>query len=270
MGKVCFFFCLLNVSLLFSENMHDDALRYLKGGIANMDDDIIYVEEVEYIDDGSRFVIKDISELSKKETLALQGNPRAVDNLIDHYVYIQDIDNALRISKINYWLEILVENDITPRSQYNYYAISKCYNLNNQKRSLFWLYMSAAQHDNMACLSIKTEKKRIVFTIASDNEYPIEELKDGRLLFYEDGALRGSGTAAYSLGKYYEQTEQKDKASYWFRIGAQNGNTKCQYEYSQYLLNSNKENDRIRSEFWIRKVVKKENAEVRILGEQND
>ena len=103
--------------------MHDDALRYLKGGIANMDDDIIYVEEVEYIDDGSRFVIKDISELSKKETLALQGNPRAVDNLIDHYVYIQDIDNALRISKINYWLEILVENDITPRSQYNYYAI---------------------------------------------------------------------------------------------------------------------------------------------------
>ena len=188
--------------------------------------------------------------------LALQGDPRAVDALIDHYAYIQDSDNELRISKLNYWLEILIENDITPRSQYNYYSIKECHNFNDQKRRLFWLYTSAARGFKLALWNVERSiKKQIVFTMANDSDYPIEGLKEEQVFFYEDGALRGSGTAAYSLGKYYEQINEKEKASYWYRIGAQNGNNYCMLRYAKILRNSEDKFDKLRSNFWIKKIV---------------
>ncbi|EMB30279.1 hypothetical protein HMPREF9727_01119 [Treponema denticola MYR-T] len=270
MKKIYFFFLLLNMCLLFSQPTDDDIFRYLKEKLGNIDDDIlrylveeignidnddiIYVEEIER--NSSCFVIKDDAELFQKETLALQGDPRAVDILIDHYIYIQNIDNELRISKLNYWLEILIENDITPRSQYNYYSIKECYNLSNLKRGLFWLYMSAARGFELAVSNVeRSRKKQIVFTMANDSDYPIEGLKEEQVFFYEDGALRGSGRAAYSLGKYYEQINEKEKASYWYRIGAQNGNNYCMLRYAKILRNSEDKFDKLRSNFWIKKVV---------------
>ncbi|UTC87305.1 sel1 repeat family protein [Treponema denticola] len=270
MKKIYFFFLLLNMCLLFSQPTDDDIFRYLKEKLGKIDDDILrylaeeignidnddimYVEEIDR--NSSCFVIKDDAELFQKETLALQGDPRAVDILIDHYIYIQNIDNELRISKLNYWLEILIENDITPRSQYNYYSIKECYNFNDQKRRLFWLYTSAAKGFELALWNVeRSRKKQIVFTMANDSDYPIEKLKEEQVFFYEDGALRGSGRAAYSLGKYYEQINEKEKASYWYRIGAQNGNNDCMLRYAKILRNSEDEFDKLRSNFWIKKVV---------------
>ena len=279
MKKIYFFFCLLNTCLLFSQNtddvfrylkeklgnIDDDILRYLAEEVGNIDDDdIIYVEEIER--NSSCFVIKDDAELFEKETLALQGNPGAVDILIDHYAYIQDIDNELRISKLNYWLEILIENDITPRSQYNYYTIKECYNFDNQKRRLFWLYTSAARGFELALSNVeRSRKKQIVFTMANNSDYPIEELKEKQVFFYEDGALRGSGTAAYSLGKYYERINKKNAASYWCRIGAQNGNNDCMLKYAKILSNSEVEFDKLRSSFWIKKAANNGNEEAKKL-----
>ncbi|UTC95210.1 sel1 repeat family protein [Treponema denticola] len=269
MKKIYFFFCLLNTCLLFSQNT-DDVFRYLKENLGNIDDDILkyLTEEIGNIDNddiisveeiernSSCFVIKDDKELFEKEMLALQGDPRAVDALIDHYAYIQDSDNELRISKLNYWLEILIENDITPRSQYNCYSIKECHNFNDQKRRLFWLYTSAARGFKLALWNVeRSRKKQIVFTMANDSDYPIEGLKEEQVFFYEDGALRGSGTAAYSLGKYYEQINEKEKASYWYRIGAQNGNNYCMLRYAKILRNSEDKFDKLRSNFWIKKVV---------------
>lgn len=269
MKKLYFFFCLLNTCLLFSQNT-DDVFRYLKENLGNIDDDILkyLTEEIGNIDNddiisveeiernSSCFVIKDDKELFEKEMLALQGDPRAVDALIDHYAYIQDTDNELRISKLNYWLEILIENDITPRSQYNYYSIKECHNFNDQKRRLFWLYTSAARGFKLALWNVeRSRKKQIVFTMANDSDYPIEGLKEEQVFFYEDGALRGSGTAAYLLGKYYEQINEKEKASCWYRIGAQNGNNYCMLRYAKILRNSEDKFDKLRSNFWIKKIV---------------
>ncbi|UTC65676.1 sel1 repeat family protein [Treponema sp. OMZ 788] len=283
MKKIYFFFCLLNMCLLFSQNT-DDVFRYLKEKLGNIDDDILryLAEEVGNIDDddiiyleerernSNCFVIKDNMELFEKEKLALQGDLRAVDALVDHYGYIQNINNELRISKLNYWLEILVENNTTPRGQYIYYTIKECYNLGNLKRGLFWLYMSAARGVELALSSVEySRKKQIVFTMANNSDYPIEKLKEEQVFFYEDGALRGSGTAAYSLGKYYEGINKKNKASYWYRIGAQNGNNDCMLKYAKMLRNSESEFDKLRSSFWIKKAVNNGNTEAKKTTKRN-
>ena len=83
--------------------------------------------------------------------------------------------------------------------------------------------------------------------------------------------MRGGKKEAYHLYEYYKNYKKdENEAVYWLRIGAQNKNLDCQYEYGKYLLSKNDEYSKIRGRFWIRKALKKYDKETKTLGEKNE
>jgi hypothetical protein len=91
------------------------------------------------------------------------------------------------------------------------------------------------------------------------------EISEYEIELLIDYALRGGKKEACFLYEYYNNYKENEKeALFWLRIGAQNDSARYQYEYGQYFLKSNKEEDRIRGRFWIRKSLKQD---AKILGE---
>jgi len=70
-----------------------------------------------------------------------------------------------------------------------------------------------------------------------------------------ESALKGSGVAALILAKFFRDiTNENDKAEYWFRIGAQNGNNECQQIFGFMLKSKSDIINQERGNFWINRV----------------
>jgi len=69
---------------------------------------------------------------------------------------------------------------------------------------------------------------------------------------YEEGAWLGSGQAALVLAAFSKNNSlEADAAEYWYRIGAQNGNSECMRQYGEILLGKDGSLDRERGRFWL-------------------
>ena len=169
----------------------------------------------------------------------------------------------MRVQKSkNEWIEFLAEEDF---AFFEWELSRKLINSeedNNSKiRALYWIFSAEKDGENNAKIFIKKEKLEI------ESPYPqlgkdIYKKENNKVLDYEievltDYALRGGKKEAYKLYEYYwDYKHDKQEAVYWLRIGAQNKNEQCQYEYGKYLLAKANENDKIRGLFWIKKAAK--------------
>ncbi len=203
------------------------------------------------------------TSLSKLE--ALNGSGAYAYNISAYYAFLQ-------IDTINecLWGEIAAENN-NDVAQNDYARILEATTTKTGKiRSLYWLFKALKNGNYDAWKKIENQHLNL------ESSYPVlqEDIykkQDTDISEYEielliDYALRGGKKEAYFLYEYYKNYKKNEKeALSWLRIGAQNDNTRCQYEYGQHFLKSNKEEDRIRGRFWIKKAAKTGSAEAKKL-----
>ena len=218
--------------------------------------EIIKPEDAETIAREKDFYLsgKDLFELTKT---GLAGDIYDGICVFNYYAY-----SAFDINKKNEWIEFLAEEDF---AFFEWELSRKLINSeedNNSKiRALYWIFSAEKDGENNAKIFIKKEKLEI------ESPYPqlgkdIYKKENNKVLDYEievltDYALRGGKKEAYKLYEYYwDYKHDKQEAIYWLRIGAQNKNEQCQYEYGKYLLAEGNENDKIRGLFWIKKAAK--------------
>jgi TPR repeat protein len=73
---------------------------------------------------------------------------------------------------------------------------------------------------------------------------------------YKDGALRGSGQAAFVIAEHYFRAGDMKSAEYWYRIGAQNGNAGCMYAFGSMLVEKQNRLDQERGRYWLARASK--------------
>ncbi|RUL78222.1 hypothetical protein [Dyella choica] len=67
-------------------------------------------------------------------------------------------------------------------------------------------------------------------------------------------ALDGSGQAALRLSRFYSNvTLNLDEALKWAIIGAENGDSNCEYTAYGFLISRSSSDDRRRAQFWLKK-----------------
>lgn len=197
------------------------------------------------------------TSLSKLE--ALNGSGVYAYEISAYYAFGQ-------IDTINecIWDEIAAENN-DDIAQNDYARILEATTTKQGKiRSLYWLFKALKNGNYDAWKKIENQHLNL------ESSYPalqedIYKKKDTEISEYEievliDYALRGGKKEACKLYEYYRDYEHDEQeALYWLRIGAQNENSECQYEYGKLLFNKNKDESKIRGKFWIRKAAKNEN-----------
>ena len=219
------------------------------------DDDTVDMNNIKIISQAETFYLSpDMLEQLTKEGLA--GNIDSGGSVFDYYAFSAfDLPNELN------WAEILAEND-SPAGMWNTAVNLELHRLKKDKiRSLYWLFLAAKNKEEYALNEIAREHLSI------ESPYPLldiafykeanDKLSDYEIEVLTDYALRGGKKEAYKLYEYYwDYKHDKQEAVYWLRIGAQNKNEQCQYEYGKYLLAKGNENDKIRGLFWIKKAAK--------------
>jgi len=81
-------------------------------------------------------------------------------------------------------------------------------------------------------------------------------LSEEEMIRIKEGALRGNGKAALILSQYFNEVARDAvSAEYWYRIGAQNGNIDCQYQYGNILSRKQDIIDQERGVFWINRAM---------------
>lgn len=200
---------------------------------------------------------KENISVSKLE--ALNGSGVYAYEISAYYAFAQ-------IDTINecIWDEIAAENN-DDIAQNDYARILEATTTKQGKiRSLYWLFKALKNGNYDAWKKIENQHLNL------ESSYPalqedIYKKKDTEISEYEievliDYALRGGKKEACKLYEYYRDYEHDEQeALYWLRIGAQNENSECQYEYGKLLLNKNEDESKIRGKFWIRKAAKNEN-----------
>ena len=205
---------------------------------------------------------KENTSLSKLE--ALNGSGVYAYEISAYYAFLQ-------IDTINecIWDEIAAENN-DDIAQNDYARILEATTTKQGKiRSLYWLFKALKNGNYAAWEKIENQHLNL------ESSYPAlqediykkqgSEISEYEIELLIDYALRGGKKEACFLYEYYNNYKENEKeALFLLRIGAQNDSARCQYEYGQYFLKSNKEEDRIRGRFWIRKSLKQD---AKILGE---
>ena len=204
----------------------------------------------------------ELSELTKK---ALTGDISSGTRIWEYYSF-----SFFDYDLIDKWESILVEN-----SNDNVYTWNLAYTLlfffktkhdflkieHNTIRGGYWCIISAENGNKSAGEEVKDRN------LSPKSPYPLldtafykevnDKISDYEIEVLTDYALRGGKKEAYKLYEYYwDYKHDKQEAVYWLRIGAQNKNEQCQYEYGKYLLAKGNENDKIRGLFWIKKAAK--------------
>lgn len=122
-------------------------------------------------------------------------------------------------------------------------------------RGVFWLYMMAKDdyRETRNWLrdigySLDTARPPDDFNFSVDYSNLTETvIKD-----YKTNTLKGGKKVAWALGKYYEEMViNKDISEYWYRIGAQNGSTECQYELGKIMIGKEDEFNQVRGKYWL-------------------
>jgi TPR repeat protein len=210
------------------------------------------------VDDSSQTTVGSdiISEslLEQKEIEAMNGNAKVADEIADHF-WLGKMDYPAAL----YWLGIGAENGHL--ESYRGLVILLSLNKNYGSRSLYWLHrMMIANYRSRDVLNLIEQLGLSVVDI----QPPDDDLfsftatpvffSDEEIIYYEEGALCGSGRAALILANYYREVSiDLSLSEYWYQIGAQNGNVECYYQLSHCLKNSSNKLKNIRSLFWLKR-----------------
>ena len=215
---------------------------------------------------------KENISVSKLE--ALNGSGVYAYGISAYYAFVQ-------IDTINecIWDEIAAENN-DDIAQNDYARILEATTTKQGKiRSLYWLFKALKNGNYDAWKKIENQHLNL------ESSYPalqedIYKKKDTEISEYEievliDYALRGGKKEVYRLYEYYKEYKKDEtEAVYWLRVGAQNKNLDCQYEYGKYLLSKDDEYSKIRGRFWIKKAANNGNDKskglLKELGENED
>lgn len=207
---------------------------------------------------------EELIELTKK---GLAGNIEAGVRVYNYYTYVS-FDRA----KTEQWNEFLAESgEGVNQLNMEYYLNDENGASENEKiRRVCWLFFAAENKKKYAQTIIKEENLKLEssYPTLSEDIYKKEsnKISDYEIKVLIDYALRGGKKEAYRLYKYYQDYKKDEtEAAYWLRIGAQNKNLDCQYEYGKYLLCKDDEYSKIRGGFWIRKAIQNGNEEAKKL-----
>jgi len=192
-------------------------------------------------------------ELNELMIHALRGNGEAASRVAIHFIYgTRDETSGF------FWDTIGAENG---NLEATYGLVIRLLNNKNNKdmftRGIFWLY-------KMAAIGYRDTEKwlgRVGYSLETakppdDRLFPFNytTLSEEEIIQCNEGALQGSGKAALILAQYYNEIARDIvSAEYWYRIGAQNGSTECQYFLGQIMKGKIDELDQIRGEFWLRR-----------------
>jgi TPR repeat protein len=201
----------------------------------------------------SKYIIPE-NELLQKKLDSLSGDTKASLEVSYHYVHgYKNYDDLIQ------WFTIGAENGV-PEIQY---ALADRLidfsdnDFDSKTRGIFWRWKAIKNGYEIKRKEIVLKKQSFTLDESqppNDERFPdtYAQLSETELLTYKTGALQGSKKAAWLLGKYYDEiTLDKDLAEYWYRIGAQNGSSECQYILGQIMLKRDNEYDQIRGRFWL-------------------
>jgi len=194
------------------------------------------------------------NELPQKLLDALSGDIKASLTVSCHYVHREIIGN-----EIIHWFIIGAENG-EPEIQYA--LADRLLNFSNNDldskiRGIFWLYKTIKKGYKKKESKAMMNKFGCNFAIArppADKRFShdYKQFTEDEIANCRIGALQGNGKAALLLGSYYSEIAlDKDISEYWYRIGAQNGSSECQYRLGQILIGRDNEHDQIRGRFWL-------------------
>jgi TPR repeat protein len=200
--------------------------------------------------------ILDENELLQNELDSLYGDTKASLKVCYHYVYCSK--NA---GELIQWFTIGAENGV-PEIQYA--LADRLINFSNNDfdskiRGIFWLWKTI--ENGYEIKKAKTLLNKLGYTLdrarpPNDKCFPgtYAQISMTELADYKTAALKGNGKTAWMLGKYYDEIVfDKDLSEYWYRIGAQNDSSECQYGLSQIMIKRDNESDQIRGKFWLKR-----------------
>ena len=198
-------------------------------------------------------------ELARLKLEAVRGDGKAAGRISDYYSFTKSDHNNEFI-----WTLIGAENGDT----YSMDVLTAFYvgvfgeDKENFTRAIFWLYQLAIyDYEDTSNYYWRSETfiKRLEsdgYTLEtakppSDSLFPNITLDPNSIARYQEGALQGSGQAALVLAKHASAAGDAEEAEYWYRIGAQNGNSECMRQYGGLLLGKTEMLDQERGKFWL-------------------
>jgi TPR repeat protein len=214
--------------------------------------DISFIDELSYDNtfghlNDSYILPKD--ELQNKKLAALAGNPDDAWVVASYYGFFTfDDDESIK------WHTISAENGYQ-NAQYMLANILLNFYIDHDSktRGIFWLYQMAKNNFRETVnwlhslnFSLETAQPPDDKHFLGDFSNPSETV----IADYKTGALQGNKQSALILGRYYEKIDE-EVAEYWYRIGAQNDSSECQYELSQVMSGKEDEFDKIRGKYWL-------------------
>jgi len=196
------------------------------------------------------------NELLQKKLGALNGDPDAAFKLMIHFAYgMADDFESIK------WSIIAAENG---HNEGMYFLANDLLYYSDgdglKIRGVFWLYLMAKNNYRETLDWLKDIGYSLESAQPPSNDlFPdyYTNLSEIEISKCKIGALQGNKKAAWILGKYYSEIKMDNELlEYWYRIGAQNGDTECQYKLGQIM--SDKENifEKIRGGFWLNQAIK--------------
>jgi hypothetical protein len=192
--------------------------------------------------------VKELKELSLK---AMRGDGEAAKRISRHYsIGYNDASMGL------YWAVIGAENDYSDSQWSVSYQLT--YSNSLDTRGIFWCIQAARKGkeyaiDNLRRLGISPDIQyfeEIEYTNTGGS------LSEDEIAAIRENALKGSGRAALALSNYYSTMNDNELMEYWYKIGAQNGDSECQYKYGQTLKTKEGIYNHERGNFWINRAIK--------------
>jgi TPR repeat protein len=195
-----------------------------------------------------------IDKINRLSIEAMQGSGEAAQKMLYHYFYALNED-----PKSHSWALIGAENGNADSAYY--IALIDSFSNKTDQRRIYWLRIAAnygheyAEHAKNELLRLGLPVEQKFSTLVSFPDV-YEEISSEMLEQYKEGALQGNGKMALIVATYYREIVQDMVTEeYWYRIGAQNGESECQYNYSHIL---NKKPDILnqkRSTFWLNRAI---------------
>jgi TPR repeat protein len=177
---------------------------------------------------------------------AMAGDGEAANSVAVYYNDYQYYDIA------NEWEMIGAENG-RANSQWNTaYHISYPANISATTRAVFWLRVLTKNGDIGSKKELESHGISVNFDFPPDSSFPASHvgMSAATISYCKEGALKGSGKAALLLAQYYSGTNSGE-SEYWYRIGAQNGNSECQHNLGLIYQAKPEKLNKTRGTFWL-------------------
>jgi TPR repeat protein len=119
-------------------------------------------------------------------------------------------------------------------------------------RAVFWWRTVAKNGNQGGKDELEYYGISVNFDFPPDSSFPASHvgMSAATISACKEGALKGSGKAALLLAQYYGSTNASE-SEYWYRIGAQNGNSECQHNLGLIYQAKPEKLDKTRGMFWL-------------------